>query len=385
MALTDKLTAIADGFRESRGTTNKLTLDEMAVLAAEPTGGGGDLPEEAYTISGPCSYKFCDGTWDWFIESYGNKVTTENITAADNMFKGTTVKEIPFTINVTDCTAFSGMFASSLLEVCPKIRGTFRQTNSITLDGMVGTCKYIRDFEDLFLADMFDFINTLTPTSAYSAFKVLNFYNCPSLRRVPSWWYKFRLNEASTVYPNNTIYGSTFGYCHAIDDITNVPVWKCAVAKTSNMFSNFVTRTCMLKRCTFETTDGQPIVADWKSQTLDLSNYVGYAQGGAEPYKNNSGVLEANRVTSSATYQALKNDPDWWTSLEAYSRYNHDSAVETINSLPDTSAYLASAGGTNTIKFKGASGSATDGGAINTLTAEEIAVATAKGWTVTLV
>jgi hypothetical protein len=60
-----------------------------------------------------------------------------------------------------------------------------------------------------------------------------------------------------------------------------------------------------------------------------------------------------------------------------YARYNHDSAVNTINSLPDTSAY-----GTNTIKFRGIAGSATDGGAINTLTEEEIAVATAKGWTV---
>jgi hypothetical protein len=63
-----------------------------------------------------------------------------------------------------------------------------------------------------------------------------------------------------------------------------------------------------------------------------------------------------------------------------YSRYNHDSAVETINSLPDVSA-----GSGNTIKFEGAAGSLTDGGAINTLTEEEIAVATAKGWTVTLV
>lgn len=35
MALTDKLTAIADGFRISRGTTQKYTLDEMAVLASE--------------------------------------------------------------------------------------------------------------------------------------------------------------------------------------------------------------------------------------------------------------------------------------------------------------------------------------------------------------
>jgi hypothetical protein len=46
---------------------------------------------------------------------------------------------------------------------------------------------------------------------------------------------------------------------------------------------------------------------------------------------------------------------------------------------------VSASGGTNTIKFKGASGAKTDGGAINTLTEEEIAVAAAKGWTVSLV
>lgn len=35
MALTDKLTAIADGFRSSRGTSNTYTLDQMAIMAAE--------------------------------------------------------------------------------------------------------------------------------------------------------------------------------------------------------------------------------------------------------------------------------------------------------------------------------------------------------------
>lgn len=39
MALIDKLEAIADGFRSSRGLTDKLTLDEMAVLAAESGSG----------------------------------------------------------------------------------------------------------------------------------------------------------------------------------------------------------------------------------------------------------------------------------------------------------------------------------------------------------
>ena len=65
MALTDKLTAIADGFRISRETDKKFTLDEMAVLAAEkassvPDGTGvtfGNVDgepverEEAYAIT----------------------------------------------------------------------------------------------------------------------------------------------------------------------------------------------------------------------------------------------------------------------------------------------------------------------------------------------
>ena len=58
--------------------------------------------------------------------------------------------------------------------------------------------------------------------------------------------------------------------------------------------------------------------------------------------------------------------------------------METINSLPDTSAVSLPSAPTNKIKFKGAAGSATDGGAINTLTAEEIAVATNKGWQVVI-
>ena len=39
----EKLTAIAAGFRSSRGTTKKLSLEEMAVLAAVKTGDGGPL------------------------------------------------------------------------------------------------------------------------------------------------------------------------------------------------------------------------------------------------------------------------------------------------------------------------------------------------------
>ena len=126
-------------------------------------------------------------------------------------------------------------------------------------------------------------------------------------------------------------------------------------------------------------------MVNWKSQVIGFTNNVGYAKSTSSIINYNSGITADKEVKDDATYQALKNDPDWFTTKVEYSRYNHDSAVATINSLPDTSAYLASKGGTNTIKFKGAAGASTDGGAISSLTPEEIAVATAKGWTVTLV
>ena len=84
------------------------------------------------------------------------------------------------------------------------------------------------------------------------------------------------------------------------------------------------------------------------------------------------------RVTDATSYQALKNDPDWWTTDVKYSKYNHDSAVRTINSLPDVS----SSSNRSVIRFNGKLGSLTDGGAVNTLTPEEIAVATSRGWIV---
>ena len=101
-------------------------------------------------------------------------------------------------------------------------------------------------------------------------------------------------------------------------------------------------------------------------------------------------------MSEAATDDEQKNDPDYYVYNQGsqsydgnelsvgllYSRYNHTSAVETINSLPDCSAYCAEINRTNTIKFKKYSGALTDGGGVNTLTAEEIAVATNKGWTV---
>ena len=39
----------------------------------------GSPPEEAFVISGDCDSRFSDNNWNWFVEGYGNKITTENI------------------------------------------------------------------------------------------------------------------------------------------------------------------------------------------------------------------------------------------------------------------------------------------------------------------
>jgi hypothetical protein len=106
-----------------------------------------------------------------------------------------------------------------------------------------------------------------------------------------------------------------------------------------------------------------------------------------DDYLYNSGITIDKCIYDDATYQALKDDPDNYVAGYSaenphhYSRYDKASAIRTINSLPDVSG----SGGTNTIKFKGEAGLKTDNGAINTMTPEEIAVATAKGWTVSFV
>lgn len=373
--------AIADAIRAKNGLTDTYKTSEMAdAIEAIPTGGG-DLPEEAFLITGDCSYKFANGGWDWFVETYGNKVTTENIIGAQNMYSGSKVKYIPFELNMYAQRKISLVYmfqnCSQLMEL-PKINNCTVETMSNMFFGCYNLRHLPQDIED-----WFDWSQMDTATSSYAGDRSATFKNCYSLRSIPVGFLS-HANPLITYY--YAYWSSGFQDCHSLDEL-ELPIPYTATW-TSNSFSSSFVNCFRLKRVVFQLQEnGSPYVMNWRSQTIDLSNFTGYASSGSAALaiaNYNSGITVDKRVLDNATYQALKDDPDWFTSEIYYSRYNHDSAVATINSLPDTSAYLASAGGSNTLKFRGAAGSKTDGGAINTLTAEEIAVATAKGWTVTL-
>ena len=380
MALIKKLENIGNAIREKTGKTDLLTLEQMVteIEAIETGGGSGELPEEAYLITGSCDYKFSHDGWSWFIREYGDKVTTEDILSAGYMFYYCNkIEEIPFDLNFKGDAYrdMSQMFCQS--QKLKKI-GKIINAYPSNMGSMFTNCRCLRELPE-FINPNFSRIQTYAYASVGSLFQY-----CCSLRRIPEELLKQLYNSAATsVY--STFFNNCFYECNALDEIVGLN--PTTATMTSNFFNNTFMNCMRVKNIIFATQeDGTPYIVQWKNQSIILASNIGYhANGTYYLTQFDSGITEDKKVFDDASYQALKDDPDWYTHDAAYSRYNHDSAVNTINSLPDTSAYLAANGGTNTIKFYGVSGEKTDGGAINTLTEEEIAVAAAKGWTVTLI
>lgn len=381
--LTDNkhYTDIAAAIREKNGTDDKYKPAEMADAIAAIETGGGDLPEEAFNITGDCRYRFAVNGWNWFIDAYGNKVNTYEISTLEKMFTmSSKLNNIPFEIN---CIPDTKMILTDMFYNCVNLEAIPKISNCKVdkMDNMFSGCSYVRYFPDD-IADWFDWSNMENKTSAYEGNINNLFTNCCSMRKFPIGMIEHANPALYYIY---NVYNRMIQNCYSLDEIVGIPVYyQSNYTLTTNTLNETFRNTCRLKEITFKTNeDGSPLNAKWKSQTIDLTYSTGYYQYRTDVFRHNNGITEDKEVVDDATYQALKNDADWFTLKIEYSRYNRTSAVNTINSLPDTSEYLSTAGGTNTIKFLGVSGSLTDGGAINTMTEEEIAVATAKGWTVT--
>jgi hypothetical protein len=407
VAIINSLRYMGDAVRERAGLTEPMTIEQMAdavraipqpvVESIEITRNGtytpptgvdgfdsvevevqGTVDVEPIVLTGNQNNGCSSAIAREYIKLFGDTVSTNRITSATYMFSNYDAEIIPFELNfagdVSSCT-LDGIFTSSAFSTPPKMNNCYPSH----LGNMFTQCHYLTHIPDDFF-DGFNFKYINNASSAYSGSMAGLFSYCYSLRSLPIEVYRNYNPKASYSY---LPYYNAFRHCTCVDEIVGLKVMVTASPVTSDMLYNTFTDCYRLKRIVFETNDdGSPIVVQWKSQTINLSSGVGFSYH--EPYITDyaSGITADKKVKDDATYAALKNDPDWYTTNNLYSRYDKVSAIETINSLPDTSAYLATAGGTNTIRFNGLSGKNTDGGAINTLTEAEIAVATAKGWTV---
>ena len=306
------------------------------------------------------------------------------------MFSNTIVKEIPISLNVkpnTNCDISSLIEYAKQLEYLPVINNCKPTTSGIQY--MCSNCHNLKEISIDF--DNWDLSTMVNSGYCYEG----NWHNtCHSLRTIPMNYYNklFQLKTTGKTSYFYSVYYNLVWNCFNVDEIIDMPVMVLDTY-TSNAFYNSFTNAYRLKDFTFKVQeDGTPYsTSKWKIQIIDLST-AGYTQLGGTYYSRghflyNSGITIDKCIYDDTTYQALKNDPDNYVcgySTEKpyhYSRYDKASAIRTINSLPDVSG----SGGTNTIKFKGEAGLKTDAGAINTMTPEEIAVATAKGWTVSFV
>ena len=333
---------------------------------------------EELTFTGDCTSRFQNGIWDWVIRLYGNSITTSNITNADSMFRQSKVSNIPFEIQASSSVnAFSmaQMFQGVPLTIPP----TIKNANPTILSYLFTACYFLRTIPEDY-TNTWSWSNIEAFSVPYGGYNQSMFRYCYSLRSFPIEL----ISHGNSYLTNNSFIANGYHGCASLDELI-LPDIYFGTSWNSNYFSENFKQCYRAKKVVFthpHSNDAQSYIRSWANQTIDLTNVGWSDQQEHLIIDYNSGITADKKVSDAATYEALKNDADWYTLDANYSRYNHDSAVETINSLPDTSAYLAERGGTNTIKFNGESGKLTDGGAINTLTEEEIAVATARGWTV---
>lgn len=428
MALTNKLTAIADAIRTKGGTTALLKLDDMpaAIEALSGAGGSGeDGVPNPIVYNQYMNYLFANTSNAWVWLNYGDRIQTKDLKDISYAFSNTTrYEELTFNLVSnsagTDCDyAFNNcgvglnngqleklkinsadsMFAYYKGETIPNLYPIVITEGTVSCESMfnnavnVKSIGTIRAFKPEEMVGMFKncynlrYLPEMTldlsylHTQKYCGFGDI-FNGCYSLRKVPddlSNWYCAA--TSSRYLPHYYAYTN----CYVLDEINGI--YPVEGPLSSNTFSSTFDSCHRVKAITFATQeDGTPYTVKWANQTIDLTKGVGWSTR-ADNYLTtayNSGITVDKKVIDKTTYAALKDDPDWYSDDPQLSRFNHDSAVALINSLPDAKDYQVSQGlGNNIVKFRAISGVWTDGGAIETLTEEEIAVAAAKGWSIT--
>lgn len=375
------LSNIASAIRGKNGSTAVYKPGEMAAAITNLPTGGGDT--ETITFNTDISYLFASDGGGALYEAVKNKnLVFTNIRYGRGVFYGMSTNDIitPFTIHL-----LRGMYNS---PGNVDFRGFYEGSSvvsNIVIDPPIGVASGV-EFQNFFAKSRLKNIDLSCIDTNYPIFgqscamglfsesgylRSINFTNSPQ-----------RYFDGIS-----TQYDGTFYHCFDLDSIEGL----YTTLQTTFLGGTF-DNCSHLAKLTFKTASPTNAKNPYYSSDIDLST-VGYYTNVSEGYISDFALHYGNdplftkslvrkdatkEITNATTYAELKNDPDAWTTNVAYSRYNKTSAKETLTSLP----YIKE---TCTIKFNGEAGSATDGGAIKNLTSSEIAVATAKKWTVAFV
>ena len=420
------LTSIGNAIRGKTGSSELLSVPDGMVAAIESitTGGGSAvLPEELKVISGNVQYLFSRDYATHYINAFGKQITTKDLVDAQMFYGNRTIEEVPFDLNIASGNTNSIFENCYNLKKIKNINIANAANTNLQLGNLFYNCNNLKEIGVIRNPIIYNLyqtfwrcyrLNHITIEGAVVLVAGVNemyaaFYDCRGLRELDSSFLKLlRINNSSSDYRSG--YSYTFYDCFSMDRIVGlgVPISSSSKTHTANMYNSTFVNCYRLDELTFETNDdGTPKELYANNQVIDLSQDVGYCPNSAWYVCDTVGDIKEGQsvpafydyiqpsasptdiwnyqITSDKNTENYYNHKDSWTEDLLYSRYNHRSMVNTINSLPDTSTFISSNGGTNTIKFKSNQGDSSPWGGASNLTEEEIAVATAKGWTVSFV
>ena len=409
------LTSIGNAIRGKTGSSELLSVPDGMVAAIESitTGGGGSavLPEELRVISGDVQNLFSRDYATLYVNTYGKQLTTKDLIDAQMFDENRTIEEVPFDLNI------AGGYTNALFRSCSKLKkikdinimnpnNTSNGLNQcfqgcynlkeigIIRNPMISSMNYA--FESCFYLNYITIEGAVIPNNGVGYINGA-FQSCLGLRELDSSFLK--------LLKSNVGYNSTFNSCFSMDRIVGLglPISSSSQVHVNNIYNGTFDNCYRLDELTFETNDdGTPKQLYASNQVIDLSQNIGYCPSSAwvtcyivgdikqgqlvpgfydyiQPSASSTDIWNY-QITADKNTEDYYNHKDSWTEDYLYSRYNHRSMVNTINSLP-----VISSGGTSIIKFKSNQGDSSPWGGASNLTEEEIAVATAKGWTVSFV
>ena len=268
--------------------------------------------------------------------------TTNNLFGLTDMFNTYEGTTIPFTIDVG--YAFNGI--QKIFQNCQNLI-TLPTINFHNM-GMSanGQLNYMFEHCESLITVPDGYFSTYDFTGNHNSTGVMaqNMFNyCKKLTHIDSGLLPNLYSSRNSA----NAWQNLFCNCESLPEILNLGIFHPTATVTNNMFRATFGNCYSLSRLTFAANGA---TRNYSHQGIDLSTYVGFSPAGSV----------------------------------ADSVYNHASAVETINSLPDCSAVSPPSNPTNMIQFKAGAGANTAGGSISDLTAAEIEVATNKGWQVVI-
>lgn len=303
-----------------------------------------------------------NGVSDWRDKTILVKRTPMDRIGFDDMYRSNSTIKYPPKIAVASNATISSdagivvqtMFRNShIVKISnDNVLQTFPlYTYSTPQQEMCCNCYYLREVPENFMIPVLKLSKSL-PANAQRAITTSMYKNCYVLKEIRGMCYHLNTSSSNSV----NLFGNTFNNCYTLHSLT-------FFTENDSDYYGAGNNTIDLSTAGY-----------WESGTADADIFQ-YLE---DDDKANAIVI---RDASNATVANMGNKNSFAVGA-AYATYNRQSAIETINTLPNASGNSQ----TGTIKFKSGAGSAygTDYDMSN-LSAEEIAVATAKGWTVALV